>query len=246
MRISDLTGLIRSISREAASVLAKSTLPQTCAGCGLTGAWFCPDCRRLLIEDGPAGCRRCGRSGHHGHDCGRCRSLFPVRLRRLRAGYAYDGPMRRAVQRFKYAREYERGRDLGRMLASRFDSLYPKMRLDAIVPVPLHPRRYRERGFNQSTILAEALRDVAGAPVVPAVRRSRHTTPQAGLSSNDRLRNLAGAFAPEEDHLDTVAGKRVLIVDDVTTTGATIAAVAVALQHAGVAEISALTLAREQ
>lgn len=246
MRLPDLGAWLRSVGRETASFLASSTLPETCAGCGLTGAWFCPDCSESLSLDGPPGCQRCGRKGIRRSDCGYCRSRFPVRLTKLRAGYAYDGAMRRAVQRFKYSREFERGRDLGRLLASRYRELMPRDRVDFIVPVPLHQRRLRERGFNQSAVLAGELQEVVGAPVVPAVTRIRNTPPQVRLQGHQRMSNLSGAFDVEEGDLHEVQGKRVLVVDDVTTTGATVAAVALTLQRAGAEEILALTLAREQ
>lgn len=246
MRLPDLGAWLRSVGRETASLLANSTLPETCAGCGVTGAWFCADCASSLARDGPPGCQRCGRSGIRRPDCRHCRSRFPLRLTRLRAGYAYDGAIRRAVQRFKYSREFARGRDLGRLLASRYPELMRDRSVDAIVPVPLHQRRYRERGFNQSQVLAEELRDVAGAPVVSAVRRIRHTPPQVQLRSHQRMSNLTDAFDVMEGYQHAIEGKRLLIVDDVTTTGATIASVALLLQRGGAKEILALALAREQ
>lgn len=246
MRLADLANLVRFIGREAGSLLVGTTLPETCAGCGVAGAWLCPDCRALVAEDHRPGCQRCGRRGTRKRDCSRCAPIFPSALSVLRAGFAFDGPMRSAVHQFKYAREHERGRHLGRMLAARFESLFPKAGIDAIVPVPLHPRRLRERGFNQSEILAEELVPVCGAPLISAVRRSRHTTPQASLRSEQRLRNLAGAFVPVDDHRHSIDGRNVLIVDDVTTTGATIAAVADALQDIRAKKILAITLAREQ
>lgn len=246
MRLWNLGDRLRSVGREAGSLLARSTLPETCAGCGVAGAWFCADCRTLLAEDDPPGCQRCGRRGTRRPDCPRCGPHFPSRLRRLRAGFAFDGPMRRAVHRFKYTREYARGRHLGQLLANRYRELFPRALIDVIVPVPLHPRRFRERGFNQSSVLAEELSVVVGAPVVPAVSRARNTVPQAGLSGEDRLQNLSDAFVAIDDDREAIAGMRVLIVDDVTTTGATAAAVAEALQAAGAAEIFAITLAREQ
>lgn len=172
--------------------------------------------------------------------------MFPSGLKRVRAGYLFDGPIRRATHLFKYSGEHERGRDLGRRLAGRFEALFPDARIDVIVPVPLHPRRYRQRGFNQSLILAKELGSLLNVPVVEAVERKRNTTPQAGLSADRRLQNLKDAFAPSESAMQYIAERRILVVDDVTTTGATISAVAESLQSMGVRSMNACTLAREQ
>jgi ComF family protein len=112
-------------------------------------------------------------------------------------------------------------------------------RFDAIVPVPLYWRRRIERGFNQAELLARQLSGSTGLPVVRVLRRVRATSTQAGLSNTSRRRNVAAAFRSR-----SVAGKRLLLIDDVMTTGSTAAACATALKRAGAARVALLTVAR--
>jgi predicted amidophosphoribosyltransferase len=141
--------------RSTRSAALQIALPETCAGCGTTGNWFCLACEAQLVREPPAGCLRCGRKGSRRPQCPRCAPLFPSNLRQLRAGFSYQGAMRRAVQRFKYNGEYQRGYDLGERLSFFVPSILPVQCFDLVIPVPLHPGRYRSRGFNQSGILAE-------------------------------------------------------------------------------------------
>jgi len=113
---------------------------------------------------------------------------------------------------------------------------------DAVVPVPLHWRKRWSRGFNQSELLARLIARKRGIPVWNALRRKRATAIQAGLANAGRRRNVAGAFAVRGGH--ALAGKRILLIDDVMTTGATAGACASALKRGGAGSVSLLTLAR--
>ena len=115
-----------------------------------------------------------------------------------------------------------------------------------VVPVPLHPRRTRIRGFNQAEILAEAIAPGLDIPVVPALVRARDTQPQVRLRADQRRENVENAFAVDDGHLETLGGSRVLLVDDVLTTGATLGSAAAELQGAGVSRIYGLTLVRDR
>ena len=184
-------------------------------------------------------------------ECGACRRDEPA-FDGAGAFGLYTGKLRRVVLRLKFSGDTRLGRRLGQLLASAWAAL-PRgadFNSPVIIPVPLHPSRRRERGFNQSDLLAEglvrALRKHQGA-TVPAVAKSwllrqRATPPQTGLSVAARRENLRGAFAvvkPAE-----VRGRTIVLVDDVMTTGATISACARALKHAGAARVLGLTLAR--
>ena len=114
--------------------------------------------------------------------------------------------------------------------------------LDVVVPMPLHWRRRWKRGFNQSEILARAVAKKRRLPLIDAVLRVRATAVQAGLSNSNRRKNVAGAFRVPRN--SKIAGKNVLLIDDVMTTGSTAAACAAALKHAGARSVTLLTLAR--
>ena len=160
------------------------------------------------------------------------------------AACRYEGLVRELIQRFKYGRDQSLVRPLGHLLTRGLDD--PRLRgkaFDAVVPVPLHPLREREREFNQSELLARFLGKQLGIPVVNLLRRSRRTAPQAGFDRDDRMRNLEGAFALRK-------GKKLppdallLLVDDVSTTGATLDACAAVLMEEGASEVCGIVLAR--
>jgi ComF family protein len=152
---------------------------------------------------------------------------------------AYEGVLRDLIHLFKYDRIRTLARPLGELLAA----AYPRHeRLDAIIPMPLHWRRFWRRGFNQSALLAGELSRRCGLPVIRAVRRVRPTAPQAGLTNARRRANVAGAFAPSRRA--RISGLRVLLVDDVMTTGATASACSRALKRAGAGYVTFLALAR--
>jgi competence protein ComFC len=192
-----------------------------------------------------SGCRRCGRRGRSRRECPNCATLFPANLKQVRSGFVYEGPVRQAIQRFKYNGEYQRGYDLGVRLSDRFATLMAFDRIDYITPVPLHARRYRARGFNQSTIIAKCLGEASDVPVVLPLIRARNTSPQVGLSADQRLQNLQHAFAIDPSFDGAIEGKSFLLVDDVLTTGATIAAAASTLEESGAGNLYGITVARE-
>lgn len=152
----------------------------------------------------------------------------------------FDGRLRHAIHTFKYRRVTALADPLGEALARFW--LQSPVPVDVIVPVPLHPGRQRERGFNQAALLAERVARAAGLTMRPeALRRTRATAAQMSLDAADRKTNVAGAFQSADA---TVRGAAVLVVDDVCTTGATLDACAVALKAAGATEVHGLTLAR--
>jgi ComF family protein len=149
---------------------------------------------------------------------------------------AYDGVTRKLIHLYKYARI----RTLARPLADLLRRGLPlDEHFDTIVPVPLHWLRQWKRGFNQSELLARALSRRSGIPVLNALKRSRSTKAQAGLSNHARRQNVAKAFRARP-----VEGRRILLIDDVMTTGATATACAQALKRAGAARVAVLTVAR--
>lgn len=155
------------------------------------------------------------------------------------AAFLYGGPLAEALQRFKYAGRSELARPLGAMLAS--CALAYAGRVDCVAPVPLHPARLRSRGFNQSALLARPVARALGVPLAArALRRVRPTLDQAGLAREDRGQNVRGAFGADR----RAPGARVLLIDDVRTTGATLAEAADALLRGGCERVHPLALAR--
>lgn len=219
---------------------------------------ICRACWASLEPWGGPLCTRCGLPFPSPHalesavaECGACRNDEPA-FDGARSFGLYGGRLRHAVLRLKFTGQERLGEHLGELLAPTWDSLplTGDFGPPLIVPVPLHPSRRRERGFNQSELLAEGLVRALGkqsggvAPQVAkaCLRRNRATPPQTGLSVAARRENPRGAFAVVKP--DAVQGRAIVLVDDVMTTGATLSACARALKRAGAAQVMGLTLAR--
>jgi len=190
----------------------------------------------------PPFCYRCSEPLTAGRVCQRC-AYTPLALTSIRSPFLMEGPIREAIHQLKYRNL----RALAPTLAGLMAEYWTREglgRFDCLVPVPLHRGRLRERGYNQSELLARGLSKLTGLPVVSgSLVRQRAGLPQARASSaEERRSSVQGAFLARGRGLDD---KRVLLVDDVCTTGATLDACARALQEAGAKEILALTLARE-
>jgi ComF family protein len=161
---------------------------------------------------------------------------------RARAVARFDGVMRRLVHDLKFRDRHDARRLFGRWLAEAGAELL--FSADLIVPVPLTRGRLLSRRFNQSAILALEVSRLTGVALDPlALRRTRRTRPQVGLTRPQRRQNVAGAFAVPPAHKARIAGANVVLIDDVITTGATAAACARALRRAGAARIDVLSLA---
>jgi ComF family protein len=165
----------------------------------------------------------------------------PFPLDRCYAPYAYGFPVDHLVHSLKYRGQLATGRVLGALLASRAEALGLHLDVDCLVPVPLHPSRHADRGFNQATEIAHRAGRSVGRPVLEgALRRTRETRPQVGLRVADRRDNLRDAFRADA----RLRGRRVVVVDDVCTTGSTLAAAAAAMREAGAASVDAWCVAR--
>jgi ComF family protein len=152
---------------------------------------------------------------------------------------SYEGPLRDLVHLFKYRRVRSLQKPLGRMLSL---ALPREEQVDLVIPVPMHWWRKWNRGFNQAELLARVVARRTGIPVARALKRGRSTLAQAGLTLAQRRENLTGVFRVSASN--RIEGRRVLLVDDVFTTGATASACAAALKRAGARSVVLLTLAR--
>lgn len=218
----------------AVTTVADLLFPRRCAGCDRRGDWLCADCARTLHPLYPVGCPRCGVPRIHG-TCS-CRTLHPA-IERAISPYPYTGWVANAIRRLKYERESARAQDLGQHLIEPVRALGP---LDGIVPVPLHPRKYRERGFNQTELLGRVVSDALNVPILPMIQRTRHTTAQMTLGANDRRQNVAHAFMFAGESV--VPDGRYVLIDDVRTTGSTLGACAEAMAAGGIAHVLVATL----
>lgn len=212
-------------------------------GCALSGGereGLCPACVGRLRLAGPC-CEACGRPLLPEDDsCQDCRAA-PRYFRRARAFGRYEGALREAILRLKYRGEYSLAPPLGRLLAEVARVEFPGA--SVIVPVPLHPRRYRERGYNQAELLAVVLARELGLPLAPAaLARREATSVQAQLDPAGRRRNVHNAFSPGDTAL--CCGAVILLVDDVLTTGATASECARALLTGGARAVDVAALAR--
>ena len=152
---------------------------------------------------------------------------------------SYEGVIRKLIHLFKYGKVESLAEPLSRLLAT---AIPLEVRFDAVLAMPMHWRKEWDRGFNQAELLAAPVASRYGLKLSRNLRRSRYTKAQAGLSEAGRRTNLKDSFCVVR--LDQLAGKRVLLVDDVLTTGSTLRAAAEALKAAGVAHVTCLTLAR--
>ena len=216
------------------AALTEFTRVPVCARClkapvPLAAEYVCVTCRTPFQNAFPldeAGrCRLC-RTGVRGFDMAYCFG-------------AYEGTLRDLIHLFKYGRM----KPLARTLATPMALALPRdQKFDLVVPMPLHWRRRWQRGFNQSELLARLTARRCGIRMVNAVRRTRATAAQAGLTNARRRENVANAFQVKKP--DMVAGRRILLIDDVMTTGATASACALALKRAGAGSVTLLALAR--
>lgn len=239
-----------SFVRKIYTALFSLIFPDECRICAepLHEVSRIPVCRTCLLKPEPLAaeyfcvqCRSPFRSSFPLDEQGLC-GLCRRGVRGFDAAYSYgfyEDQLRELIHLFKYGRVQTLARPLGRLLSV---ALPRDQEFDVIVPMPLHWRKRWQRGFNQSALLASEIGRRANIPVKNALRRIRFTATQAGLTNAKRRLNVSGAFrASKGPALD---GKRVLLVDDVMTTGATAASCARALKMAGARRVTLLTLAR--
>jgi ComF family protein len=233
--------------KRSASTILEFFLPRLCLFCGTAvgeeaAVALCPECEAQIEWVASPLCTCCGAvfASRDGADrlCGDC-TKDPPPFNRARAAAVYDGPAAQAVKRLKFDGQMSYLPVMQHWLKSPV-CMELVADADLIVPVPLHAKRLKQRGFNQALLLAKVF------PHVPiarqAVVRVRHTVPQVELKPRERRENVKGAFAVPEPAL--VKGKHILLLDDVYTTGATVRECAKVLRRAGAHRVEVLTVAR--
>ena len=214
--------------------LLDALMPPVCAGCGVEGQPLCAACLRHLERrlNEPAGL-----------PIG-LPSPFPPGLVQLEWCASFNGPARAAVHALKYDGELRLVRPIAELMAHRWRRA--GIGTDALVSVPVHAQRRRERGFDQAELIGRAIASQLGVPYWPALHRPTRTTAQHQLGRRARQSNVGSAFAVSAAYGAEVNGRWIVVVDDVTTTGATLTACARALYEAGAFAVSGLTFARER
>lgn len=255
MTIQTSSGFVQSASPSAAWLERAKTaiidllFPPHCVACRRPNAWLCADCLQAIEIIQPPVCQRCGlplgevqRADPSGSTCKKCQKA-PLQVDGLLAYGFHGGPLRQAIREFKYADLRSLAGPLGQLMAEGWMTLAPQdLQPDVIVPVPLHPSRQRQRGYNQAALLAQELGSSLRRPVIEDVLvRIKATAPQVDLDAQERRVNVRNAFRCTDTSL---SGKHVLLIDDVCTTGATLESACVALRETGTLSIWAFTLAR--
>jgi len=215
--------------------------PQRCLGCGKEGFLICPSCRNSLSIVAPPLCPLCGRPQLSGILCPSC-IKWQAEIDGIRSPFRFEGVTRLAVHQLKYRNL----RTLAAPLAQMLDDYLVRYPLpgDVLVPVPLHPKRLKERGYNQSALLACELGKLNNLPVMEdCLVRKQHTSPQAKTATvEERRSNVSEAFICSNDGL---RNRQVILIDDVATSGATLNACAQSLKSAGAQSVWGLVMARE-
>lgn len=214
--------------------------PPRCAGCSSTGVRFCSACySSVRVIDQAKVCPVCGIPQKTLSICPECTTLAPG-FTALRSWGLYEGALRKAIHQLKYRRDLGVSEELAKPISTLLRN--SKWQVDLITPVPLSRRRLRTRGYNQSAMVARWVSLANCIPYEPkAMSRTKDTISQVGLSGDERRQNVLAAFQANQEN---VAGKTVLVIDDVTTTGATMHACASALLNVGADRVYGLTLAR--
>jgi len=221
--------------------LLQMLFPAYCLGCGQEGGVLCIKCGQDLSWQKIELCPVCRAESLSGKICLKC---VDVSLAGALAGSVYEetGLIGKLIKNFKYEYSTEAGRELCKLVSDQVRGMKDFfINFDMLVPVPLHSRRWAERGFNQAEILAMTIAKESGVQISACcLRRIKNTPRQAGLSRTDRVNNLKDAFLCQEN----VSGRKILLVDDVLTTGTTLIECARILRASGAKEVWGYTVAR--
>jgi ComF family protein len=218
-----------------------SFFPRRCVGCGKVRGFLCSECLGTLPRLVPPLCPKCGRPQASGIVCPICRQR-QTEIDGIRSPFRFDEVIREAIHELKYRNLKAISPCLAELLTDYLKA--NPLPGEALVGVPLHPRRLRERGYNQSSLLARELGRRIGLPVIEdCLIRVKQAQPQVrAVDVEERRRNVADAFVCRDEK---VSGKQIILIDDVCTSGATLESCAAALKNKGAMSVWGLTLARE-
>ena len=213
--------------------------PPLCGGCTENRIRWCKECQKSIALIPEPKCEICGLPQSSAGVCLSCKEDRPA-YDLLRSWAVFEGPIRKALHRIKYRQDLGLGDALAAEMLDYVNQL--GWHIDIVVPVPLGKKRFRERGYNQVGLIAHPLALAKGWNYAPrSLKRARETISQVGLSADKREKNVHDAFVADSRKVD---GKSVLVIDDVSTTGATLNSCAKALVNGGARKVYALSLAR--
>ncbi|HUX48056.1 MAG TPA: ComF family protein [Dehalococcoidia bacterium] len=228
-------------SGKLVELVVDSFFPRRCVGCGRLGGFLCPECLGKLPRLSPPLCPNCGRPQASGIVCPDCWQR-QTEIDGIRSLFRFDEIIRKAIHQLKYRNLKAISPGLAELLADYLRS--NPLPGEVLICVPLHSRRLRERGYNQSNLLARELGERIDLPVIDnCLIRVKQAQPQVrAVDVEERRRNVADAFVCRDER---VSGRQIILVDDVCTSGATLESCAVALKNKGATSVWGLTLARE-
>ncbi|MCX6002987.1 MAG: ComF family protein [Chloroflexi bacterium] len=226
---------------ELKGVALNLLFPRFCVGCGREGDFICSPRQASLVRIESPACPKCGKPQKNGMLCSSC-VAWQAEIDGMRSPFRFEGVIRQAIHEFKYRNLHAIALKLAQLLSNYL--VENPISCDVLIPVPLHNKRLRELGHNQSGLLAKESSRLTGLKVNKnCLMGSRHNLPQARAGSvEERRQNVMGIFSCRNDGL---RDKKVLLIDDVATSGATLNACASALKAVGVPSVWGLTLARE-
>ncbi|MDD5491382.1 MAG: ComF family protein [bacterium] len=206
-------------------------------------ARICPGCLGRILIIGDHYCLKCGKSMQVDTSfCADCHDHDALYYDTIRAAGIYQGILREAIQAFKYNRRSCLGTELGELMFKSYQRYFSQFTIDTMIPIPLHKKQSHKRQYNQSEILAVNLGKAAGIPVFPkTLSRIKETRPQYALNKRERADNIRNAFQIRKGA--NLPGAKVLVIDDICTTGSTINECARVLKQAGATEVHGLVLA---
>lgn len=215
--------------------------PIKCPFCGkITGEGICRECNKKIVKIEEPFCMKCGKplrkaEQEYCYDCKKGGHVFEEG----RGLWVHKSPVSDALYAFKYQNRRIYGEIFGRELVENFESYLRKRQIDLIIPIPLYKKKLRKRGYNQAEILARALSEGTGIPMNTRILiRQRETAPQKKLNDKERRKNIRGAFVV----LKQVRGKKIVLIDDIYTTGSTLDEAALVLKKAGAQNVCFLTI----
>ncbi len=224
--------------RNIVGLIKDCVFPIYCLGCNKEGEWLCENCLKQICPAGVFCCPVCNQNNSTGLGCRNCRSNSFLEQVISAVPYQEEELIGKIIENFKY-HYLEELKTVIEIIIKKFLAKQPIINVQTIVPVPLHPRRLAERGFNQAELLAEILARELKLPIQPLLKRSRYTRQQAKLNRRERKTNVQSAFVASSSFTGAA-----LLVDDVYTTGSTMQECARVLKFVGVKKVIGWTLAR--